>query len=122
MLDALRNDPASISNLTLEELVQSRIIATSEIDELDATKKAIDQELIAKMDEDSKMILDHKVLRISKTTLKVDITLAKELGAINMKEAVDTVKLNQMKKAGVELPSETYTYIQIKALESNEEE
>jgi len=122
MLDALRNDPASIGNLTLEELVQSRIIATSEIDELDATKKAIDQELIAKMDEDSKIILGHKVLRINRTTLKVDLTLAKELGATKMEEKVDSIALNKLKKSGVELPSETYTFIQVKALESNEEE
>lgn len=107
--------PENIEKMTKEELVQNRQQILYTLEELDSQRKQIDERLMEKMDADTEFIEEFEVKRITRTTLDVPLEQARELGAIVMKEAIDTAKLNNMrKKGGVELPTKTYSYIQVK--------
>ena len=111
-------NPEELDKMTKEELVNRRQTILYEIDELDAERKQIDERLMEKMEADTEFIEDYEVKRITRTTLDVSIDRAKELGAIVMKEVIDTPMLNKMRKDGnVELPTKTYSYITVKQLE-----
>jgi hypothetical protein len=110
--------PEKIEKMEKPDLVQTRQQILYTIDELDAERKQIDERLMEKMEADTEFIDEFEVKRITRTTLDVTLDRAKELGAIVMKEAIDTPLLNKMRKDGnVGIPTKTYSFIQVKEME-----
>ena len=115
-------DPTQLPDMSTADLCEAHENLSHEMEDLDAEKKAIRDEVLSRMKDDGELHGDFTVTRVKKTNWTgVKVEQVKALGAV--KEAVDTAKLSKLYKSGAKLPVEPsiVIYPLIKRLEQPEE-
>lgn len=93
---------------------------TERLDDLDATKKVIRDEIESRMTEDSEIHGDYSMSKVKRISWRAKPDEVRDLGAV--KEAVDSAKLTKLYKTGAKLPVEPtfIEFVQIKKLEKTD--
>lgn len=110
------NNPADILKMSKEELVTLYANTLSEQEEVEATIKAVKDELTSRMDTNGEIIGNYSITKANRINFKVTFDEAKELGAV--KPAIDNTVLKQLYDKGIEIKHEVTEYLLIKAVKN----
>ena len=110
----------NIEILNKEQIVDRLEEIKYQAEEIDAERKELSDIMMSKMTAKEEMIGDYIITKVTRQSFsKVDLTLAKEFGAVIMVEKLDTKTLKRLYKSGAKMTGmEEYSYIMIKRVES----
>ena len=97
----------------VEYLFDKYMQAINELEQLEAAKEVIRNEIIDTMELDAQEIGDYIVKKIKRKKFKLTLEEAKEMGAVSTKEVINTKTLNFLIKNGAEIPYEELCYLRI---------
>lgn len=120
-MDFTNVTPDKVLELKEAELCELDENLSFQLEEIDATKKVIREELAKRMKNEGEVYGDFQVSKAQRLVwAEVKIEQAKEFGAV--KDAVDSPKLTKLYKAGAKLPFEPKVteYLMIKRLPQGE--
>lgn len=116
--------PEDIPEATIEKLLEARLKADQQIEELQASISVINTEMIARLDvagEKAKVVGDYTVSKVTRLNFKPTIDQARELAATKMVEQVDTQALRRLHDTGVEIPNTSTTvFCMVRPVEQKE--
>ena len=113
--------PEELSGATIEKLLEARLKADQQIEELEASISVINAEMIARLDEaqeKAKVVGDYTVTKVTRLNFKPTIDQARELAATKTVEQIDTQALKRLHESGVEIPNTSVTtFVMVKPVE-----
>ncbi|HZE87072.1 MAG TPA: hypothetical protein VE090_02580 [Methylomirabilota bacterium] len=101
-----------IQEATLDQLLDARLKADQQIEDLQASISVINTEMIARLDADkekAKVVGSHTVSKVTRLNFKPTIDQARELAATKTVEQIDTQALKRLHESGVEIPNTSIT-------------
>jgi len=108
----------TLQTLSDLELIEQRQKAAMAIEELDAARKTIDQELIFRLKEQNKkgkVVEKYGITQVTRRDFNsVKIEVARELGVTKQVEKIDTTACAKLYEAGVNIEvMKEYTYLKV---------
>jgi len=110
-------NPADLLKMGKEELIELNDQTEAELEELEAQRVAIREEILHKIAGDAEIIGNRSFTKVKIYNFDVDLNKAKELGAtkvIPAKEAIDNNKLKRLLKAGAKIKHEIVERLMIR--------
>ena len=111
-------DPAAILEMSKKDLVELYANVLHNQEDIEATIKAIKDELVERMDTNGEIVGNYSLVKAKRINFKIDLEKAKELGAV--KPAIDNSVLKKLFDKGVKIPHEVTSYLLIKAVSKKE--
>lgn len=112
-------DPAKIIKLSKKGLVRLYEITNHLLDDLEAQRKVVKDELMAKMDTHGEVVGNYSLVKAKRVNFKVELEKAKELGCTKI--AVDNSALKKLWNKGVKIPHDITEYLLIKEIKKEKE-
>jgi hypothetical protein len=110
---------STIEETALEEKVRAYKELGKKIEELEAQKKAIVDQILHILPKETKnvQIAEYQVKRISRLSIKTSLENAKLLGAVKTQEVIDRAKIKDLYEQGLSVPDVTeIQFIQVYTL------
>jgi len=114
----IMTDPAAILEMSKKDLVELYANVLHNQEDIEATIKAIKDELVERMDTNGEIVGNYSLVKAKRINFKIDLEKAKELGAV--KPAIDNSVLKKLFDKGVKIPHEVTSYLLIKAVSKKE--
>lgn len=109
---------------TINELVESRQQALTQMEQLEASVKVINEELLTILREANlkgQVVDNYQVTRSKRVNVTTPLEEAVKWGAVMTKTVVDTTKVKDLYKKGIEVPGVNETeYITVREIERSE--
>lgn len=100
----IESDPASLSELSKEELAKAYATLEDKMEEWEATRLAIKEQLFSMIDADSEEVGRYLLLKTNKVDFtELTIEKARELGLTKTEEKIDQTLVKKAWKNGVDL-------------------
>ena len=117
------NNPVKIQSLTKEQLIDLNDRTEAMLEELEAQRVIVREEILHKIAGDAEIIGNRSFTRIKIFNFDVDLDQAKQLGAtkvIPAKEAIDTSKLKRLLQSGAKIKHEIVERLMIREVKHAE--